>query len=131
MHRKTIVLIFIVIVVGALVFYFTQKAASEKGSNGTRYTVCYDEKGKTMNCKKCVGKGDVIVHGAGYTCEIIAKDAKTPCVYNEECVKGCAYQNGSATSGKCRAFRTNTYDGLGLCGRSKKDGVVNCNISFD
>jgi len=131
MRRKITIIILFIIVIGALIFYFSQRAASDKGSNGTRYTACYDEDGDAMNCKRCDGKGQVIVRGAGYVCEIKASDALKKCTYDEECNKGCAYQNASAISGQCRAFITNTYDGLGLCGRSKKDKEVNCNLNFN
>jgi len=129
MKRKTMVLILIIIVVVILVFYFTQKAASDDGNNGTRYSVCYDENGDIMNCKKCDGKGDVFVYGAGYACEIKALDALKPCLYNDECAKGCAYINGSAAQGQCRAYKTNPYDGLGRCGRDRGAGQVNCNLN--
>ncbi|KKR07862.1 MAG: hypothetical protein UT32_C0006G0009 [Parcubacteria group bacterium GW2011_GWC2_39_14] len=126
MRRKSLVIILFIVVIVALVFYFTQKAASERGSNGTRYSVCYNEKGQEMNCKKCAKRGESIMHGAGYTCEIKAKDALKPCTFNEECNKSCAYKNGSATAGFCRPYLTNTYDDLGLCDRSKNDAAVNC-----
>lgn len=131
MRRKiTIIILFILIFVG-LIIYFTQGAESEKGNNGTRFSACYDAKGGTMNCKKCLENGRSIVSDASYVCEIEARDALKSCIYNEECVKGCAYQNASSTEGKCRAFKTNTYDGLGLCGRERGEAGVNCNTKID
>jgi len=126
MRRKILILILILVVVGGFIFIVSLRAAADKVGNGTRFTVCYDDNGKEMNCKKCAKKGEAIMHGAGYTCEIKAEDALKPCTFNEECNKGCAYKNGSATSGFCRPFITNTYDDLGLCDRSKNDAEVNC-----
>lgn len=126
MRRKILILILIIVIVIGFIFIMFLKAAADQVNNGTRFTVCYDERGAEMNCKKCDKKGEAIMHGAGYTCEIKAKDALKPCTFNEECAKECAYKNGSATSGFCRQFITNTYDDLGVCNRSKDDLQVNC-----
>ncbi|KKQ78621.1 MAG: hypothetical protein UT02_C0061G0006 [Parcubacteria group bacterium GW2011_GWC2_38_7] len=126
MRRKFLILVLVLVVVGGFIFILSPKATADKVNNGTRFTNCYDEYGNEMKCKKCEKKGEAIVHGAGYTCEIKAKDALKPCTFNEECDKSCAYKNASATAGFCRAFETNTYDDLGLCNRSKNDEKVNC-----
>ncbi len=129
MNRRIFIVILVIIITVIAVFYFSQKAASDKGNNGTRYSACYDENGQSLNCKKCDGKGDVFVYGDGYACEIRSKDALKKCLYDDECSKGCAYINGSAVEGQCRAYKTNPYDGLGLCGRGRGENIVNCNLN--